>query len=229
MSSSPTRLDLLVDIGEIQGQPARVLSTITPPQLVEAILQEFRELEYLSIDPAEYLLAKAEDGSPLDETMPIGQQKLGKDGHVILLERELPVPADARKLARRVYLREQGSGKVYRLHWQPAIVGRRTESQSHKDWVAVDLQHLPTGLRASRRHVMITEDKGQLYVENLAKNPAVILRNRDQRIPIDAQQELLLPEDTILLERSQIMLKVIVRDAAVEPSAVPAPETDSVA
>ena len=182
MSSSQARLDLLVDVFELQGQPARVLTSIKPPELVEAVLEEFRELEVLSDDPSAYYLVKANDRTPLDDTVEIGRQQLRKDDRLILEERMQPIPENTQKLAQHVYLREQNSGKVYRLHWQPAIIGRRAESH-HDEWVAVDLQPFPTGLRASRRHLMITEANGQFYVENLAKNPAAILRNRDNNDP----------------------------------------------
>lgn len=212
MSSSQARLDLLVDVFELQGQQARVLPSIKPPELVEAILQEFRELEYLSDEPSAYYLVKANDGTPLDDTVEIGRQQLGKEARLVLEEREQPIPENTHKLAQRVYLREQSSGKVYRLHWQPAIIGRRAESQPRGEWVAVDLRPYPTGLRASRRHLTITEAKGQFYVENLAKNPAAILRNKDTMISIDADKVLLQPDDIIWLERSQISLKFIVRN-----------------
>lgn len=236
MSSSQARLDLLVDVFELQGQQARVLTSIKPPELVEAVLEEFRELEVLSDDPSAYYLVKADDHMPLDDTVEIGRQQLRKDDRLILEERTQPIPENTQKLAQHVYLREQNSGKVYRLHWQPAIIGRRAESQPHGEWVAVDLQPFPTGLRASRRHLMITEANGQFYVENLAKNPAAILRNRDTTIPIDTDKARLLPDDIIWLERSQISLKFIVRnghdeetlDAPGDETAV-ATTTDSVA
>ena len=151
---------------------------------------------------------------------------MAKDARLILEEQERPIPENTQRLGKCVYLREQVTGKVYKLHWQPAIVGRRTESQPRVDWVAVDLQPYPTGLRASRRHLMITEDHRQLQIENLAKNPATIFRNGDTRIPIEAEKVLLLPDDIISLERSQIVLKVITRDAQIEDSLdVPRDET----
>ena len=53
MSSSQAFLDLLIDIFDLASQPAQVLPKIKPPQLVEAIIQEFREIEYLADDPAQ--------------------------------------------------------------------------------------------------------------------------------------------------------------------------------
>ncbi len=56
---SQTRLDLRIDVFEKANQRALAMPNLTPPELIEAILLEFRELEYLSNKPADYLLIKA--------------------------------------------------------------------------------------------------------------------------------------------------------------------------
>lgn len=218
MSSKQSRLDLLIDVFELEGQPARVLSKIKPPQLVEAIVQEFRELEILDGDPSGYYLVRTNDQTPLDDEAEMGRQRLSPGARLILREREPPLPAGAQPFSRRIYLREQSAEKVFRLHWQPAIVGRSVDSQPHGDappdsaqWVAVDLRAFPTGLRVSRRHLVISESDGQLTVENLAPNPAAIQRGAEQ-IAIEAGKVALHDGDFILLERSQLALKVIIRN-----------------
>ena len=50
MSGGQTRLNVRIDVFEKADQRALPLRELTPPQLVEAILQEFRELEYPSFD-----------------------------------------------------------------------------------------------------------------------------------------------------------------------------------
>ena len=74
MSSSQSRLELQIDIFEKAGQRALALPDLTPPELVDSILQEFRELEYLSDSPADYQLFKATDKSPLDNEDQIKSQ-----------------------------------------------------------------------------------------------------------------------------------------------------------
>ncbi len=218
MSDSQTRLDVLIDVFELVGQPARVLPKIKPPQLVDAIVQEFRELEYLADDPSSYYLVRADDQTPLDDEVEIGRQQPSVGARLLLLERALPAPAGALPLSQRVYLREQSTGKVHRLHWQPAIIGRRVEGQTYGEafpdgpgWVAVDLQSFPTGLRVSRRHLLIRETDGQVTIENLARNLATLQRTGGVQIPIGADRIPLLADDIILLERSRIEFKVIIR------------------
>ncbi len=220
MSSSQARLDLLIDIFDLARQPARVLPKIKPSQLVEAIVQEFREIEYLADDPAQYYLARASDEMPLDDSVELGRQQLASNAGLVLRERQPSAPDGARPFSRRIYLREQKLGKVYRLAWQPAIIGRTAESQPQGDAqpVAVNLQPFPTGLRVSRRHLSIDESDGELAVENLSNNPALIQRTGGVQIPIEAGKIPLRADDIILLERGQIALKVILLPE-VEPSA----------
>jgi hypothetical protein len=211
MSSSQAHLDLLIDIFDFVQQPARVLSKIKPPQLIEAIIQEFREIEYLADDPAQYFLARVDDGASLDDSVELGRQHLTPRARLVLRERSVVAPEGALPLSWRIYLREQSLGRVYRLPWQPAIVGRRAESQAQGEaqQIAVDLQPFPTGLRVSRRHLSIGESGGQLTVENLSNNPAFIQRAGEVPVAIEAGKTPLLAGDVILLERSQIALKVL--------------------
>lgn len=211
MSSSQAFLDLLIDIFDLASQPAQVLPKIKPPQLVEAIIQEFREIECLADDPAQYYLARADDETPLDDDMELGRQRLAPGAHLLLCERAVVAPEGAQPFRRRVYLREQSLGKVYRLAWQPAIIGRRAENQAPGEvqQIAVDLQPFPTGLRVSRRHLSISESDGDLVVENLSNNPVFIQRAGGVQIPIQADKTSLLADDIIFLERSQIALKVL--------------------
>ena len=181
MSSSQARLDLLVDVFELQGQQARVLTSIKPPELVEAVLEEFRELEVLSDDPSAYYLVKANDRTRLDDTVEIGRQQLRKDDRLILEERTQPIPENTQKLAQHVYLREQNSGKATgftgsrpssagteKVHPR-RVGGRRSAALFHRNCAA------------TQRHFVITEANGQFYVENLAKNPAANVRTEVQR------------------------------------------------
>lgn len=225
MSASQTRLELLIDVFEKPRQRALALPNLTPSELVDAIIQEFRELEYLSDTPADYQLLRAEDHAPLDEGSRLGQQ-VSKRERLILVERELPLPKDGQRPAKHIYLREQVTGRVYKLHWQPAIIGRTDKSQPHNEWVAVDLAPHKTGLRVSRRHAKITEKKGQYYIESLAHNPTAIKDSEGNTIPLDSEKQPLNHGDVIYLERSNIALKFIVREDAQPPEAEDDSEKD---
>ncbi len=111
MSSSQKRLELKVDVFEKASQRAMPLPTLKPPELVEAILQEFRELEYLSDTAADYQLLKADDASLLNDEEPIRNQ-LAKGSHIVIAENEESMPQGTSRPSNPIYLREQASGKV---------------------------------------------------------------------------------------------------------------------
>ena len=153
--STGQRLPLQIDVFDKPRQRAMVLPDLTPPQLVAAILQEFTELEYLGDAPANYLLLKGSDRSPLDEKQQL-QQQLSGEQKLVLVEKPLPkLPDGADKPPVDVYLRDQGSGQVFKLNWLPAIIGRPDKNQPHDNWVAVDLvaaQRRTAGVAASRQN-----------------------------------------------------------------------------
>lgn len=216
MSSKQGRIDLRIDVLDLPDQHALVLPKLKPPELVSAIIAEFRgdvNAEYLGADPRGYFLVDAESGAALDAEAEVGKQ-VSSGGRLALREVETDLPQGGQPLSRSVYLREVASGNVYRLRWQPAIVGRHSADQPMNDLVAVDLQSYATGLRVSRRQVAITEKDGQFFVENLSRNPVSIRRGDDVAIPIESRRQRILPGDLIDLERSDIMLKFIVRNGA---------------
>ncbi len=214
MSAEETRLELVVDVFDLAAQRALALSTLTPPQLVDAVLAEFRELEFLGDNADDYQLLKATDRSPLDDGATIGDQ-LGGGDRLILMERVAQPPAGTRPPGRLVYLREQGSGKVYPLHWQPAIIGRPDREQDHNDRVAVNLSNHPAGQRVSRRHAQIVESDGVFFVEPLSPNPTVVRDGQGTALPAQTRQPLR-HGDVVYLENSQIALKFIVREGVTQ-------------
>lgn len=210
MSGTPNRLELLVDVFDLKAQRAQALPTLTPPELVEGILQEFRELEYLGDAAADYHLFKIENKSPLKNKQQL-QEQLSNSERLILVERRLPLPEGTTRFSQEAYLREQSTGKVYKLHWQPAVIGRPDKNQPYNDWIAVNLEPYQTGLRVSRRQAMITEEEGNYFIKSMSPNPTTLKTADGETISIDSQRHPLQPGDTIFLERSNISLKFIVR------------------
>lgn len=208
-TSGQTRLELIIDVFEKPQQRAQPLPELTPPQLVEAILREFRELEYLSHVPANYRLEKLA-GTLLQADIPLREQVTEADNHLVLVEEEQPLPADTERPSLPIYLREQTSGTVYKLQWQPAIIGRPDASQPHNDRLAVNLETYKTGLRVSRRHAEITERDGCFYIATLSNNPTMLQRDEERAILTNTPYPLQ-NGDIIFLERSAIALKFIVR------------------
>jgi len=213
MRPTTHRLELFINLPGQGRQRALALASITPAELVDAVLQEFRgELEYLSDSVADYRLVRAADHAPLDDGAPLAAQV--RDGDDLALEeRPREVPQGARPSSKPVYLREQATGMVFRLAWLPAIIGRPDDNLPDNEMLAVNLAPLVSGARVSRRHAQIVEDGGQLFVESLARqNPTIVraaagneTRVEDGRVPLS-------DGDVIYLERSKLALKVIVRE-----------------
>ena len=60
---------------EGDGSPRdRLLPALTPPEFVAAIIEEFRELEFLGTNPADYELLRADNQAALDDALPVSQQ-----------------------------------------------------------------------------------------------------------------------------------------------------------
>ncbi len=211
MSSNPSRLDLRVDVLDKKDQRALALANLTTTEFVEAILREFRELEYLGDVPADYQLLKAEDNAPLEAQSQL-QQQVASNGRLLLVENKPPLPSGTRRPSHDVYLRDLTSGKVYKLNWQPAVIGRPDKNQPHDDWLAVNLEPFQAGLRVSRRQAMITEQDGRFFIESLSRNPTALKKENGDPIEVGEQKQPLAPGDVIFLERSNISLKFIVRD-----------------
>jgi hypothetical protein len=201
---------LRIDVFEKTEQRALPLLTLKPAELVEAILLEFRELEYLGDLAADYYLAQGEEGTQLVEALPLNQQ-VGSEARLRLAEVEMPLPKGSKRPSDAVYLREMGSGKVYKLHWLPAIIGRPDKGQPYNELIAVNLESAKTGLRVSRRHAQITERNGRYYIESMSRNPTLLKSGAEEAVAVTGEKRPLQDGDIVELARSNIAFKFIVR------------------
>lgn len=211
MSTNQKRLDLQIDVFDKTSQWAKPLPTLKPTELVDAILQEFRELEYLSSSPTDYNLVQAGDEETLLQASEQLSQQIADKSHLKLLEVEKPLPKNAKRATDAIYLRELTTGKVYKLHWLPAIIGRPDKNQALNDWIAVDLESYKTGLRVSRRHAQITERDGRYFIESMSRNPTLVKDAEGNVAVVSGEKRPLEHDDVIQLERSNIALKFIIR------------------
>lgn len=211
MSTNQKRLDLRIDVFENKSQWAKPLPTLKPAELVDAILQEFQEVEYLSKSPTDYYLVPVEnEAAVLQEELPL-QEQVANEARLKLLEVERPLPPGTKRPSSAIYVREVVSGKVYKLNWLPAIIGRPDKNQPNDDWIAVDLESYSTGLRVSRRHAQITEQNGRYFIESLSRNPTLLKDAEGAVETVGDAKRPLQNGDIIQLERSNIALKFIVR------------------
>lgn len=212
MDNNPQRIELLIDVFEQRSQPAFALAELLPTGLIAAILNEFAELEYLSTSPADYQLLQTVDHAPLQENIVLQEQLKDKDGcHLCLVERIVPLPIGTTAFSKPIYLRDQESGAVFPLHWNPAIIGRESPNVTGNELVAVNLETHPAALRVSRRHARIIEEDGHFFLEALSPQNPTLVRQQTEPILVGEERHCLQHGDVIVLERSEISLKFIIR------------------
>ncbi len=211
MSTAQSRLEVMIDVFENKNNRALIVPQLTVRELIEAIVQEFNALGYLSAAPAGYSLARGRDGGRLDPATPLGQQvKAGE--RLVLVEDEPRLPEGTRRPSRHAYLRDETSGKVYKLHWCPAIIGRPDANLPHNDRIAVDFAAHDHSIRVSRRHAQISEENGRFFIESLSPNPTTLKDAQGRETALNGRTLPLEHGDIVSLDQSQIALKFIVRD-----------------
>lgn len=207
------RVELKIDVFDFPGQMARVLKSLTIRELIEEILIEFEELPFLDSNaPWNYDLRPPDEGPPLAPEQTIAGHHLTRGTELMLVERPVILPPGAATMPGHVYLvyvrkSDTDIRRVFKLNWQPAIIGRPDTSQPMNELLAVNLESFPTGLRVSRRHAKIYEKNGRYYLEGLSNNPIFVNDNPE---PLSGARELA-DGDQILLERSDITLQFIER------------------
>lgn len=174
---------LRVNIFGLPDQEAEVRPDLTPPDLIAAILKEFRGIELLGDDPARYQLVRLDDRVALADDQQLVPQ-LGGGKHLELIDRPPALPRGAEALAGRVYLRDQERHKVYRLHWQPAVIGRRQSPQADEAPLAVNLADHPASDYISKRHAQISRQGGRLLIESLTSKPTRVITAGGDPVPL---------------------------------------------
>jgi len=178
-------LDVKIDVFENAGQRARIRKSLTVTDLIQEILKEFDDIP--ADAPEKYAVYLKGDDRPL------------KSGETVLtldLQPQDELVFDyVRQTIRRmfnpqqvVYLREEATGKVFNLEWQPGVIGRPTNEADHNLTLAVNVQALSTGMTISRRHAQITLAEGRYFVEALAENNPTFVNGKE--ILVNARREL---------------------------------------
>jgi len=77
---------------------------------------------------------------------------------------------------RGAYIKEETTGKIWEIEWQPAIIGRPDAGNTNSGTtLAVDLGGFEEARSVSRQHASITERSGNYFVESLSdRNPAYL-------------------------------------------------------
>lgn len=79
---------------------------------------------------------------------------------------------------KRVYLQEELKRIEYDIAWQPAIIGRKNQTDpSHNRLLAVDLDGVEETPTVSRHHACLTESEGSFFIESINENNPTYLGN----------------------------------------------------
>lgn len=200
-------IDIKIDIFEHVGQRARVRKSITVMMLIEEILKEFDDI--VADTPSKYVLYLKGTEQPLPPNATLEKLDIQPQDELVFdyarqtLRQMLP-PANY------AALREETTGKIFDIQWQPAVIGRPSTDMDHNLTLAVNMQLIPNGMTVSRRHAQITFSKGRYYIEALAEYNPVFLEGKE--IPVNTPREIK-HGDRLAIGRKQIPFTFLVRPA----------------
>lgn len=182
-------------------QEASIRENLPVRTLVAETKQEFNLPE-----DGLYTLRVQESGKVLELDKTLEQQGL-KTGAALVLVKErraqirqqakVGSPAQRAALggATRPFFREDSTGTMFDVKFQPAIIGRPdpTNPQS-AEALAVNLAGFEGAKSVSRYHARLTEDRGQFYIESLADHNPAYLNEGMVRL---GEKRLLMPGDQV--------------------------------
>lgn len=178
-------IDVKIDVFENAGQRARVRKTLTTRDLIQEILKEFDDIP--ADAPEKYAVYLKGDDRPLKADANLIQLDIQPQDELVFdyirqTLRRMFKPEQV------VYLREESTGRVFDLEWQPGVIGRPTNEADHNLTLSINVQSLPDGMTISRRHAQVTLSEGRYFIEALAENNPVFVNGKE--VPFNARREL---------------------------------------
>jgi len=200
-------IDVKLDIFEHVGQRACLRKSLTVSGLVEEILREFDDIA--ADTPEKYAVFLKGMERPLNASFTMTQLDIQPQDELVFEY----VRQNIRRMLKPenyAFLRDESSGRIYDIQWQPAIIGRPTNEAEHNIMLAVNLQLHPKGLTVSRKHAGIMFVNGHYYIEALADNNPLAVNGRG--IPFNARREIK-NGDRIMLGRNDLPLTFLTRES----------------
>ena len=212
-------IDVKIDIFEHQDQRARILESLKPADLIQEILKEFDDIPTDSPDKYAIFLKGME--RPLNPassmaTLDIQPQDILVFDYIRQPIRQMLEPKDY------AFLREETTGKVYDIQWQPAVIGRPDSDVGHNIILAVNVTLLPNGMTVSRKNAQITFSESRYYIEPLAEHNPVFLNGKE--IPLNGKRELK-NNDRLAIGRTKVSF--VFTTQGVTPSTVAEPRSQT--
>jgi hypothetical protein len=202
-------LELTFDVFDETEQRASVRRGLTVAQLIQAIINEFEDLDGRAANL--YGLYPEGGQRPLEASKTLTEQGVQPGDRLVFSWARDPLRQLRRPLTHgpQFALQEVSSQVLFALEWQPAIIGRPDADAAHNELLAINLKWLPGALRVSRRHARITEQNGTYYLEGLAERNPTLLNG--QRLSLGRKYPLRVG-DTIGLGTSNIQLVFLQQD-----------------
>jgi len=204
------RLTIVSDLFDVSPQEVSIRENLP----VRTFLTETRK-EFMFPEEDIYSLRVESTGKALEPDKTLEQQNVQTGAQLVLVReqraRGIREAVAVRPEERRVigngviqpYFREQGTGKIFELRFQPALIGRPDpQNPQTAEALAVNLGNFEGAKSVSRYHARITEDNGQFYLESLADhNPAYLNRS----IVRVGERRLVLPNDIVTVGKFDLL------------------------
>jgi pSer/pThr/pTyr-binding forkhead associated (FHA) protein len=206
-------IDVKIDIFEHTGQRARVRRTLTTGGLIDEIMKEFDDISRASID--RYALYLKGTDRPLSKGSTIIDLDLQPQDELVFEYKHQNFRED---FLPRQYasLRDDKSGRMFEIQWQPAVIGRPTAEAEHNMVLAVNVQDIPNGMTISRKHAQIILEDESYYVETLTENNPVLVNG--EVVPFNSRKEIK-NNDRLILGNQKVSMTFITRKQSTNSAA----------
>ncbi len=193
-------LDVEIDVFEYSAQHTRMRRDITIATLIQETLKQFDDIA--ADAPDKYAIYLKGADRPLNSASTLKQLDIQPHDELVFdyVRQNIRKMLDPEEYA---LLREETTGKVYDIQWQPAVIGRPDLDVGHNITLAVNVLPLPYGITVSRQHAQITFSEGRYYIEPLAEHNPVFLNGKE--IPLNSKRELK-NNDKIAIGRRKITM-----------------------
>ncbi len=176
-----TVLTISCDLFDDPNQEASIRENLPIRTLIAETRREF------TLPDGNYILMIKSNGRMLDPDKTLEQSGV-QTGAVLILNRERRAPARepssivedfSRRMITgpvRAFVREEATGQVFDIQWQPAIIGRPDASNpASASSLAVNLGLFEGSKTVSRHHARIVEQAGQYFIESMSDhNPTYL-------------------------------------------------------
>ena len=195
-----TILTITSDMFDVANQEVSIRENLPIRTLLAETRKEF------DLPDGNYSLVIKSSGKALDPEKTLEQSGV-QTGAALILNRERRAPARelssvmedfSRRMisgSSRAFIREEETGQVFEIQWQPAVIGRPdANNPASASMLAVNLGLFDGAKTVSRHHARITEQNSQFFLESMADHNPTYLNEGMVR---EGERRLLQSDDKI--------------------------------